>query len=286
MRDSGDDGRSHSDEWSGGGGSKPSDWVRWFFETEDGVVAFVREVLGSVLAVMLVGLLLFAISGLWPPMVAVESSSMHPNLQKGDLVFVMEEHRFAPRAAHGQTGIVTHRTGQQTGYTKFGRPGDVIVYRKNGQTVGTPIIHRAMFWVNESENWYEKADPSAIGSVENCQQLRNCPAPHAGFVTKGDNNGTNAQYDQVTGLSSPVRPAWVVGTAEVRIPLLGYVRLLFGQMGTQVDPLTPRGVVIEEVTASSSHGGVPLEVDVGQPGKVPHPERPSGAQERTARFVA
>lgn len=286
MRDPGDDGRSHSDEWSDGGGSKPSDWVRWFFETEDGIVAFVREVLGSVLAVLLVGLLLFAISGLWPPMVAVESSSMHPNLQKGDLVFVMEEHRFAPQAAHGQTGVVTYQTGQRIGYTKFDRPGDVIVYRKNGQTFGTPIIHRAMFWVNESENWYGKANPAAIGSAENCQQLRNCPAPHAGFITKGDNQETNAQYDQVTGLSSPVRPEWVVGTAEVRIPLLGYVRLVFGQMSAQAGPVTPPGVIVEDVTASSGYGEAPPAMDIGQPTGAAHRDQPPVGPGRTGQFVA
>jgi signal peptidase len=195
-------------------------------------------VLGSVLAVVLVGLVLFAASGLWPPMVAVESGSMNPNLHRGDLVFVMEEHRFAAPAAHDGTGVVTFQTGERTGYRKFGGSGDVIVYRADGENGGTPIIHRARFWVNESENWYDKADPSAVGAAEACETdddpdtdtgLRNCPAPHAGFITKGDNPVQNERYDQATGLSSPVRPSWIIGTAEFRIPYLGYVRLLFGQ---------------------------------------------------------
>ena len=85
------------------------------FETESGVVAYVREVLSSVLAVLLVGLVLFAVSGLWPPMVAVESPSMKPHMTTGDLVFVMEEHRFPGGAAYDDTGVVTHRTGERTG---------------------------------------------------------------------------------------------------------------------------------------------------------------------------
>jgi signal peptidase len=218
--------------------SGPLGWIRWFLRTDYGPVAFLREVLGSVGAVLLIGLVLFAVSGLWPPMVAVESGSMEPNLHRGDLVFVMEEHRFSPQAAYADTGVVTHRTGNETGYTSFGRSGDVIVYKKNGRTRGTPIIHRAMFWVNESENWYDKADPDAIGGAENCRELPNCPAPHAGFVTKGDNPASNQRYDQVTQLSGPVRPEWIVGTAELRIPYLGYVRLLFGQAIAGGEPPT------------------------------------------------
>ena len=34
------------------------------------------------------------------PMVAIESPSMEPHMERGDLVFLMEEHRFAGGAAH------------------------------------------------------------------------------------------------------------------------------------------------------------------------------------------
>jgi signal peptidase len=209
-------------------------WVRWLLTTDRGVVPYVREVLTSVLAVLLVGVVLFAVSGLWPPMVAVESPSMKPNLQTGDLVFVMEEHRLAAPAAYGGTGVVTHRTGEAVGYRKFGMGGDVVVYRPDGRSDRTPIIHRAMFYVNGSENWYDTAvavDPDAVGGYEDCDALPACPAPHAGFITKGDNERTNVQYDQVSRLSAPVRPAWVVGTAEFRVPLLGNLRLWASRAG-------------------------------------------------------
>jgi signal peptidase len=221
-----------------GGGRTPREWVAWFLETDQGAVAYVREVLSSVLAVVLVGLLLFGVSGLWPPMVAVESPSMNPHMKTGDLVFVMEEHRLAPSAAYGGTGVVTHRTGDRTGYRKFGMAGDVIVYEPDGDARTTPIIHRAMFYVNGSEDWYDKAvavNPEAVGSADDCAELENCPAPHAGFITKGDNERTNRRYDQVSGLSDPVKPSWVVGTAEFRIPWLGNIRLWASQTG----PFTP-----------------------------------------------
>ncbi|TSD14684.1 S26 family signal peptidase [Haloglomus irregulare] len=218
-----------------GGDSGPetaAEWVRWCLRTDREAVVFVREVVSSVGLVVLVGLVLFGVSGLWPPMVAVESGSMNPNMQQGDLVFVMEEGRFAPDAAYAETGVVTYRTGQQAGYRKFELPGDVIVYQPNGNERTTPIIHRAHFWVNESENWVAngKADPDHLGGASSCGELRACPAPRSGFVTKGDNN---ARYDQVSGLSGPVEPSWVIGTAEFRIPWLGNIRLLAGQSAVE-----------------------------------------------------
>lgn len=200
-------------------------WLRWSVRTDHPTVAFAREVVLSVAGVALVGVLLFSVSGIWPPMVAVESTSMQPHLGVGDLVFVMEEGRFPPAAAHGDTGVVTAEHGAAVGYRKFGAPGDVVVYRPDGRVRSTPIIHRAMFWVDEEENWYGRADPDDVAGYSDCDALPNCPAPHAGFVTKGDNEATNGAYDQVNGLSAPVRPEWIVGTAELRVPLLGYVKL-------------------------------------------------------------
>ncbi|WP_435099218.1 S26 family signal peptidase [Halarchaeum sp. P4] len=213
--------------------------IRWFLRTDNEAVVFVRELVSSALAVALVGLLLFAVSGLWPPLVAVESGSMNPNLQKGDLVFVMDEQRFAPAADHGDTGIVTYRTGERTGYTKFHNPGDVVVYAPYGDQGRTPIIHRARFWVNESENWYDEANQQYLMGAQNCQELENCPAPHAGFITKGD---ANNYYDQAVGISSPVKPDWVRGTAEFRIPWLGWVRLVITGDAMVASPVTAESV--------------------------------------------
>jgi signal peptidase len=209
----------------------PVEWVKWFFRTDHGAVVYLREMLSSVGLVVLVGLLLFGVSGLWPPMVAVESGSMNPHMERGDLVFVMEEHRLAAGAAYEDTGVVPHRTGERVGYRKFQLPGDVIVYQPDGNAATTPIIHRARFWVNESENWVAngKADPDHLGAADSCGELSQCPAPSSGFVTKGD---ANSRYDQVSGLSAPVQPAWVVGTAEFRIPWLGNIRLAWNAQTT------------------------------------------------------
>jgi len=204
-------------------GRSATDAVRWVFETDNDAVVFVRELVSSALAVILVGLLLFAVSGLWPPLVAVESGSMQPHMQRGDLVFVVEEHRFAGSNGYADTGVVPYDTGERVEYSRFGGYGDVIVYERDGAGGTTPIIHRARFWVNDSENWYDKANPNYVDG-SSCEAIANCPAPHAGFITKGDHN---QYYDQINGISSPVEPSWVRGRAQFRVPWLGYVRLVF-----------------------------------------------------------
>ncbi|WP_225335820.1 S26 family signal peptidase [Halomicrobium urmianum] len=199
---------------------------------------YAYDLVSSVAAVALVGAFLFAVSGVWPPLVAIESPSMTPHIQKGDLVFVMEEERFSGDGAVGETGVVPAQSGAESDYRTFQGYGDVIVYQPDGNARETPIIHRAMFWVEEGENWYDRADEEYVGTADNCEELSNCPADQAGFVTKGD---YNHQYDQVGSrpLSDPVRPEWVIGTAEARVPLLGEIRLRSGGVGAAPAAATP-----------------------------------------------
>ena len=199
--------------------------VRWFLKSDDGTVVFVRDILSSVAIVVVIGLILFGVSGVWPPLVAVESGSMEPNMQRGDLVFVVDDDRFVGDDPVDDTGIVTLENGQESGHEKFGGPGDVIVFRPDGDDHRTPVIHRAHFWVESGENWVDtRADEDIIGDTT-CNDVRSCPAPHDGFVTKGD---ANRGYDQHENeITTVVRPEWVTGKASFRIPWLGHVRLAF-----------------------------------------------------------
>lgn len=182
-----------------------------------------QDTLHTALIVLVVGLLLFAVSGIWPPMVAVESQSMEPSLERGDLVFVTDPDRYGP---DGDADVVT--VHEATDYRSLGSPGDVVVYqtpnrRRRGQS---PVIHRAMFRVEGGENWYDRANPQFV-QADNCKELRHCPAPHDGYITKGDNN---AYYDQAARIAPPVRRGWVRAEAQFRIPWLGRLRLwLSGQ---------------------------------------------------------
>lgn len=192
-----------------------------FRHDREGPLMWIREMLSSVAIVLVIGLILFGVSGVWPPMVAVESGSMEPNMEVGDLVFVTEPGRLAPDAADNEVGVVTHEVGESVDYRTFGSYGSVVIYRPPGRAA-SPIIHRAMFHVEEGENWYDRADDEYHNAAD-CGDLTNCPAPHDGFITLGDNNGA---YDQANGLAAPVKADWVTGVARVRVPYLGYVRLI------------------------------------------------------------
>lgn len=215
--------------------------VTWFLQTNHGGVVIVRDIVSSIAAVAVIGLLLFAISGVWPPLVAVESGSMEPHMSKGDLVFIVDETRYAPESSVGGTGVSTYESAQAAAdYEKFGSNGDVIVFRPDGRDRSTPIIHRARFYVEEDENWLDRADPEYLGGVKQCDQVPNdmCPAPYDGFITKGD---ANPRYDQIGEQSTIVHSDWVRGKAQVRIPLLGWIRLQFANL-TAVSGVLPSGL--------------------------------------------
>ncbi len=142
--------------------------------------------------------------GLWTPMVAVESESMDPHIQIGDIVFMKSIDR---------VNVITNEEGTNLGYKSFEDYGDVILYRPKGQEGVTPIIHRAMYRVKTGEPMW-KGGPLA---------------QYSGYITKGDNVITNQYFDQEGDISyyMPIKDEWIIGTAKYRIPYLGYIRLLF-----------------------------------------------------------
>ncbi len=147
---------------------------------------------------------------------------MQPNMERGDLIFVVDNERFVGDDPIDGTGVVP--MDNSDGHDKFGQDGDVIIFQPDGSEFQTPVIHRAHFWVDEGDDWVERADEDIIGDTT-CEQVSTCPATHAGFITKGD---ANSGYDQHRGhVSDVVRPEWVTGKASFRIPWLGHVRLAF-----------------------------------------------------------
>ena len=214
--------------------------LRWFLKTDDGTVVAIRDVLSSVAIVAVIGLILFGISGIWPPLVAVESGSMEPNMQRGDLIFVADNERFVSDGAIDGTGVVTAEGPEKSGHTTFGQSGDVIIFRPNGNDHATPVIHRAHLWVEEGDDWVAKADPDVVGDLE-CDDVEStCPARHDGFITKGD---ANPNYDQHRGgaQTDVVKPEWVTAKGVFRIPWLGHVRLAFDSIFSSVMPLPLEG---------------------------------------------
>jgi len=173
-------------------------------EEESSWVSLGKDLL-SVAAVLIIFMVLSKlIFGLWTPMVAVESGSMEPHMQVGDIIFVKSIDR---------VNVITNEEGKKSGYSSFENYGNVILYRPYGQEGVTPIIHRAMYRVEVGEPMWEGGPP----------------AKHAGYITKGDNVVTNKHFDQEGQISyeMPVEDEWIIGTAQYRIPYLGYIRLFF-----------------------------------------------------------
>ena len=208
--------------------------VRWLLETDERTGTAVRDLATIIVIIAISGSLLFGISGTWPPLVAVESGSMEPHIEQGDLVLITDDGRFTGDGAVSGTGIVTLERGQETEYTTFDAPGDVITFRPNGDPTKTATIHRAHFWVEKGERWTEtKADPAFVNGAA-CAEIASCPAPHDGFITKGDANPAYDQLPRSGAETTVVSPDWVTGKAMFRIPWVGQVRLAIGSIRTIV----------------------------------------------------
>ncbi len=180
-----------------------------FLKSDNRWFSLVRDIVVALVIVALVMSIVYAYSGSVTPLVAVESGSMEPHINIGDVVLIKRP-----------SEVITYNAGKASNYQSFGNYGDVIVYRPNGDANMTPIIHRAMYWVNAGD------------ALPNGQK-----AEHAGYITKGDNN---LEIDQPLLFSGsprlePVKPEWIIGVAKYRAPGLGFFRLALPS--TVIDPL-------------------------------------------------
>lgn len=164
---------------------------------------------GPLVAVALLAAVAVAAGGAWPPFVAVESDSMAPGVERGDLVVVAATDR--------RGGVVG--SDEADAPTRLGETGDVVVFTSPTEP-DRPILHRVAFEVSAGEDWTTRADPTML--TADCTDLRSCPAAHDGYVTYGDANGA---YDQSTGISPVVREEWVHAKAVASIPVVGYARI-------------------------------------------------------------
>ena len=171
----------------------------------------VAELLAPAAAVLLVALVVAATAGAWPPFVAVESGSMEPTVERGDLVVVTATERFP-------WGELTPNADPDAP-RRLGGAGDVVVYDPP-DAERRPILHRLAFRVSAGEDWTDRADPALLDG--DCDAMDACPAPHDGYVTYGDANG---EYDQSAGIAPIVRDEWISAKALVSVPNLGWFRV-------------------------------------------------------------
>ncbi len=254
---------------------------------------FVRDagIALAVVAAILIGM--FAYSGLWPPLVVVESDSMmHGSdnmshigvIDTGDLVLVKKVDR--------ATDIKTYMDGYRTGYKTYGDFGDVIIYKKGGSDTQTPIIHRAMIYLEANSDGKSYRAPS----LENIQkgkwdtstiadtwddltstltiygigyngisiqiEIPNLLSGGAqnGFVTKGDHNPTpDLMYWGPDIGYRPIDIGWVVGMARGEIPWFGLLKLwTTGTLNSQAPPNSVRDLWIALILIVVS----PIAIDV------------------------
>ncbi|MHC1631391.1 MAG: S24/S26 family peptidase [Methanotrichaceae archaeon] len=253
--------------------------IEWL-KKEGQIQGVLRDLIFVIVVVGTISVISQLTLGIWTPMVAVESGSMHPNMKIGDIVII---------EGISKSNVTTWEEGQEINYITFNNPGNVILYRPYGKEKltlvdqaahiflrrpyppdkATPIIHRALRWVDEGEPMW----------------IEGPAAPFSGYITKGDNNseidqkagqpigvvresyfqeelakgnivelGNGTYLDHNTGLPfikndnetyaavginylMPVREDWVIGTARFRIPLVGYVRLLPSIIGNEIKDL-------------------------------------------------
>jgi signal peptidase len=202
-------------------GTEPlSSKIKKFWKSEEQIPSAVREIVSVLVTVGAIVAFLYLVCGTWPAIVTIESESMVPNMNVGDLVLVMADDRLGPLQSMAE--------GNVSGYEKFGMAGDVIIYRPNGNTDLHPIIHRALFWVDAGPTsiTYREFDTTAGSYV-----TKTYTAPHGGYITRGDNNpvidqtGFGSNYRGLGSPIMPVKPEWIVGKAIYSVPYVGYLPL-------------------------------------------------------------
>lgn len=229
-----------------------------------GVVLFLRDAAIAFAFVASILLAMFAYTGIWPPLVVVESDSMMHSeenvsyvgvIDTGDMVLVKD--------IDDEGDVVTYAEGFVSGHKTYGDYGDVMVYKKMGSDVNTPIIHRAIVYLEAnadgesyrcealqdlpSDKWYLTVSSDSWDQLTGTLVIRNVgyrdvsvtvnvgfilgefqrahTTPSSGFITRGDHN---TQIDQAYRESyKPVDVSWVVGKARGEIPWFGLLKLWF-----------------------------------------------------------
>ncbi len=257
-----------------------------------------RGVLLAFLIVILIIGGLWLYSGVWPPLVVIESSSMqHSNtrsfigvIDTGDLVVLKQETAFS--------NIRTYLESVPDGYSTYGELGDVVIYRPYGSYSRTPIIHRALCEVvyNASgggfdvpsltsvpsdmweirggeKTWYNIHGALVLNGIGHNQvevrlnftiMLSNFAnshiTPHGGLITLGDNNqGIVDQSSLGSVCWQPIQEDWLNGLARGEIPWFGLIKLYLNGQASQV-PI-PQNSVTNLLISLGLIIGIPITID-------------------------
>jgi signal peptidase len=136
----------------------------------------------------------------------------------------------------------------------YGKSGDVVVYQPDGNPGRTPVIHRALFYLQMNTDGTFSVPALGLDHVDSLDQpavrslglaagyadtMRDSrldavcgPAGPArsGFITRGDNNLQADQALHSPIATCPARIDWVLGKARGEIPWVGLIRLWAGDL--------------------------------------------------------
>jgi signal peptidase len=234
---------------------------------KDEAKEWIKDILVAVVAIVVIMGSLYAYTGIWPPMVVIESGSMQHSsdqsyvgiIDTGDIVLVKES---------SFSDITTYVEGRATGYERYGDYGDVIIYRPLGHDI-TPIIHRAVLYlewndthsfdvpglrgltyaidyITDSGTWHGIHDYIKIydyGYEHKNLVIRVgtlIKYQHSGYISAGDHNVARGYgADQNTGICpEQIEMKWIVGKAVGELPWFGLIKLSFsGSLNENPAPL-------------------------------------------------
>ncbi len=104
-----------------------------------------RDLLVAAIIVVVFLAAIYLYSGVWPPLVVVESSSMQHSDQESFLGVIDTGDMVFQQAAPTRADVVTYLEGRANGYATYGDYGDVIIFRR--PISPTPVIHRAIMYL-------------------------------------------------------------------------------------------------------------------------------------------
>ena len=219
-----------------------------------------KDVLISLIILILILGILFVYSGRWPPLVVIESSSMShgegnpPNsklgvIDTGDIVIVKETKK---------DDITTYIEGKAKEDKTYGQYGDVLIYKALGREE-TPIIHRPILYLKYDDGYFDIPSLKDLEygedwSIENDitpgtekwndvsgtiyihdygyadKEVRIELSPllkyeHSGYITMGDHNPKIDQNPNDPICPEPVKEEWIEGKARGELPWFGILKL-------------------------------------------------------------
>jgi signal peptidase len=126
------------------------------------IFEILKDVIIAFIIVMIIIGGIYLYTGNWPPVVVVESKSMQISdtesflgvIDTGDLVLV--------KSIESENDVISYIEGKRVGHETYSAYGDVLIYNKNGYEDITPVIHRAIIWLELNETTQNSFDAEEL----------------------------------------------------------------------------------------------------------------------------